>query len=240
MKNKLLILSVLTLITSSCGNNQTREKHKNQIDDQNLIEINQSINSDFKTFEIAFDFWVTIGEEEDFEKFKTYTYFKLERNNEIVYHDNSLTEYEFGNSLFPIVLQTGENCFELLFEINNRPFKNYLKRLFVSNDKFVNQDKLPAFEDNPVDINNDGIKKYVGSFDDFEIWGENPHRTGYNPILYYSVTETGLKLDSLLTKQRNEIIYGHFYGFSYNNNIEQPINVLDKFYQEIKLITNGQ
>jgi hypothetical protein len=159
-----------------------------------------------------------------------------------VYLDSSLTEYEFDNKLFPIILQTGDNSFELLFEVNYRPSKNYLKRLFVSNDKLVGQDKLPIFEANPIDINNDGIKEYAGSFNYFEIWGENNNLTSYNPILYYSVTPAGLKLDSLLTKERNELIYGQFHGFSFSEKIEPPITIsaIEKFEQELKLITNGQ
>ena len=45
------------------------------------------------------------------------------------------------------------------------------------------------------------------------------------------------KLDSLLTKQRNDIIYGQFYGFSFSEKIEMPISVNDKFEQELVIIS---
>ncbi|MDR0515866.1 MAG: hypothetical protein LBH25_02350 [Fibromonadaceae bacterium] len=204
----------------------------------NIVETDTVANSEFKTFELDFGFKVTIGKEEDFERFKTYTYFKLERNNNIVYleNDSSLIEYEFGNTLFPIILQTGDNSFELLFEINDRPSKNYLKRLFVSNDKLTGQDELPTFEAKPIDINGDGIKEYAGYRYDSQYWGRNDSLTTYSPILYYSATKEGLKLDSSLTKQRNEIIYGQFYGYSYSEKYEIPISVIDKFEQELKVI----
>ena len=243
MKKTFIILSIFAFIASSCGQKSNKQTNtgnyeENTIDDLKPSEISQV--SEFKTFALDFGFKVTVGEEEDFKSFKTYTYFKLERNNSIVYFDNSRKEYEFGNKLFPMILKTGNNSFELLFEINARPSKNYLKRLFVSNDKLVEQDELPTFETKPIDINNDGIKEYAGFWDDSETWGENYSLTAYNPILYYSVTKTGLKLDSALTKQRNEIIYGQFYGFSFNETIEMPISVIDKFEEELKIIRSGR
>jgi len=192
--------------------------------------------SDVKTLNLDFGFKVTVGNEDDFDPFKAYLYFKLERNNAVIYEDSSLTEYQFDNKLFPIILQTGDNRFELLFEINDRPNKNYLRRLFVDNDKLTGQDKLPTFEAKPADINNDGIKEYAGYWDYSEVWGENWSVTDYNPILYYSVTKTGLKLDSLLTEQRNTIIYGQFHGFSFSEKIEMPVSVQEKFEQELKII----
>jgi len=206
---------------------------------ENFAETDTLTNSDFKTFELDFGFKVTVGKEDDYDDFKTYMYFKLERNNNIVYlkSDSSLIEYEFGDTLFPIILQTEDNSFELLFEINDRPSKNYLKRFFVSNDKLIGQDTLPAFEAKPIDINGDGIKEYAGYWTSAEVFGENNSFTSYNPIIYYSVTNKGLKLDSSLTKQRNEIIYGQFYGYSYSEKYTLPVSVMDKFNQELKIIS---
>ena len=253
MNKIIFFLSILTFIVSGCGQRTNKQANTKNDEDVNQIpkptEISETTTSDFKTLEFDFGFKVTVGEEEDFETFKTYTYFKLERNNKIVYLDSLIkkngrifcTEYEFGDKLFPIILQTENNSFELLFEVNDRPNKNYLKRLFISNDKLVGQDKLPTFEAQPIDINNDGIKEYAGFWDYSQNWGENYSLTAYNPILYYSVTETGLKLDSLLTKQRNEIIYGQFYGFSFSEEIEMQKSVVDeKFEQELKIIRNGK
>lgn len=229
--------TVLTVLISC---KQTVKEVNNLATNADTTEINESIDKDLKTIKLDFDFVVAVGQEEDFEKFKTYTFFHLTRNNATIYIDSSLTEYEFGNKFFPIVIKTGDNSFELLFEINNRPNKNYLKRLFIKNNKLVGQDKLPTFEAEPIDINKDGIKEYAGFWDYSEVWGENHNLTAYNPILYYSVTPTGLKLDSFLTRERNEMIYGKFYGFSFSENDEQPISVAEKFGQELKLINGGQ
>ena len=223
--NSILVFSIFALMFSACG--QTRSDHAKQ-------------KSSFKTFELDFDFKVTVGEEKNFGTFTTYTYFRLDKDNSTIYLDTLSNEYEFGNNLFPIVMQTGENSFELLFEINDRPSKNYLKRLFFSNNKLVEQDKLPIFEAKAQDINGDGIEEYAGYWDYAQAWGENNSLTAYNPILYYSVTKTGLKLDSVMTRKRNEVIYVEFYGFSFSEKDVQPISIVEKFERELKSIRNEQ
>jgi len=236
MRKQLFILMAALAILVSC--NQVKKDENKQADNVEKIEIDQDLSSYFKTIDLDFDFKVILGQEEGFENSKAYTYFKLVRNSNTIYIDSSLTEYDFGNDLFPIVLPIGDNSFELFFEINNRPNKNYLKRFFVKKNKLVRQDKLPVFEAESKDINNDGIKEYAGFWDYSQIWGEKDKFTVYNPILYYSVTKTGLQLDSILTRERNELIYGQFYGFSFNERNEQPISTIAKFEKELNLITN--
>ncbi|WP_321437747.1 hypothetical protein [uncultured Bacteroides sp.] len=190
-----------------------------------------------KTLLLNFGFKVSLGQEEDFKTFKTYSFFELRKNEKTIYKDTSL-EYEFGDKLYPIVLQTGKNKFELLFEINDRPNKNYLKRLIIKDYRVIKTDSLPTFISKATDLDNDGIKEYAGFWDYNEIWGESETKTDYNPILYYKIKPTGLKLDSLLTKENNTKIYGEFHGFEFNEKIEMPTTVLDKFEKEIKRITD--
>lgn len=238
IKDIIILISFLTVLVSC---NQTTKKETSDSLTTSLTPENEEIISqDLKTIKLDFDFNVSVGQEEDFEKFKTYTFFQLTRNNKTIFIDSSSTEYEFGNELFPIIIKTGDNRFELLFEINDRPSKNYLKRLFIKDNKFVRQDKLPTFEAKPIDINQDGIKQYAGFWDYSQVWGDSNNLTAYNPILYYSVTPKGLILDSLLTTKRNENIYGKFYGFSFSENDEQAISVTQKFEQELKRINGGQ
>jgi len=251
-------LTLLLCFFTACGNapNQTIQiqEFASQTDIQELYETTEFIDSNIKTLILDFGFKVTaeLIIEEFGDPWNSYKNFKLERNGQPIYLDALWQrEYEFCNPLFPIVLQTGANSFELLFEVNNRPFGSYLKRLFVSNDSVIGQDKLPTFVARAVDINNDGIKEFAGYFGIFEFWGElgtfyggnlDNLFTVYNPILYFSVTETGLKLDSLLTKQRNEMIFGQFHGFSFNADIEPPIpaSVIDRVNQEIELLRSKQ
>ena len=239
MTKEIIILSFLLTVLVSC-NQATNKKTSNSVTSSLTTETEETTNQDLKTIKLDFDFIVSVGQEEDFEKFKTYKYFRLTRNNTPIFIDSSLAEYEFGNKLFPIIIKTSDNSFELLFEINDRPNKNYLKRLFIKDNKLVRHDKLPTFEGKPIDINKDGIKEYAGFCDYSQVWGDGNNLTAYNPILYYSVTTEGLLLDSLLTKERNEMIYEKFYGFAFSEKDEQPIKVTENFEQELKRINGGQ
>ncbi len=200
----------------------------------------QTDTSNRKTsFSLDYGFKVTVKDDEDFGSFKTFIYFELSRNGKLIFTDKSNIEYEFGNKLYPIVMQTGKDNYELLFEINDRPNKNYLIRIFVKENRVICTDKLPTFVSKPVDINGDGIKEYAGFRDYGQMWGENNSLTAYNPILYYSVTNSGLKLDSLLTKERNELIYGKFHGYDFNEKVEVPVSVIKRFDEEIKLLSGN-
>ena len=194
--------------------------------------------TDIRTINLKYGFIVTIGQAEDFGNFTTYIYFELTKSNEIIYSDSSLTEYEFGDKLYPIVMKTGENSYELLFEINDRPNKNYLKRLSIKSDTLRKEDKLPTFITKAKDLDNDGVKEYAGFWDYAQIWGENDNLTAYNPIIYYELKNNGLQIDSILTIERNKAIYGQFYGFSFSEENEQSTNSLKLFSEELDKIEN--
>ena len=194
--------------------------------------------TDKKTINLNHGFNVTVGQVEDFGNFITYTFFELTRNNEIIYSDSSLTEYEFGDKLYPIVVKTGENNFELLFEINDRPNKGYLKRLFIKNNILCKEDTLPTFIAEAKDLDNDGVKEYAGFWDYAQVWGANNNLTAYNPIIYYEIKNSGLEIDSVLTIERNKAIYGQFYGFSFSEEKEQSTSSLKLFSKELNKIKN--
>lgn len=201
-----------------------------------LVKTKHQEEQHLKRIDLAHGFFVLIGREEDLGEFSTYSYFELKRNQTSILVDSSLTEYVFENKLFPVLIQTSADNFQLLFEINDRPNKNYLKRFFIKNNKFFAKDMLPLFESKAMDLNDDGIKEYIGYWGYSEIYGENDEFTNYDPILYYSVKENGLFLDSILTKQRNELIYGKFYGYSFDGEVKLPVKVIENFEQELKRI----
>ncbi|WP_127845505.1 hypothetical protein [Psychroflexus aestuariivivens] len=227
---RLLLIPFFTLFVSCV---QSGEKNPIEIENKGN---NQNTIQKYKTLKLDFDFTILLGKEEDFGDFKTYSFLHLKRQNESVFIDSSLIEYEFRNELFPLIVKSGENSFELLLEINDRPNKNYLKRIFIQNNKSIKEDKLPIFESKPIDINNDGINEYGGYWEYSQVWGENEELTAYNPILYYKKTNSGFKLDSALTKIRNEKIYGNFYGFSFSEKYEQSAKVIENFNNELNII----
>lgn len=197
--------------------------------------VNFPANDTTKILNLDFGFKVLAGEEEDLGTTKTYTFFQLLEDDSIIFTNETLDEYEFKNPHFPMVLKTGPAAFEVIFEINDRPFNNYLRRFFVKDNQLVKQDKLPMFVGKAMDTNHDGIKEYAGYWQDSEVWGPQNSLTAYNPVIIYAVRENGLQIDTALTIERNTGIYGQFQGYFYNEKSEQPVSVIKKFDAVLKL-----
>lgn len=170
----------------------------------------------------------------------TYTSFFLQHNNKIIFTDTTnKSEYDFSDTLYPMLFKIDKNSFELLVEINDRPNKNYLKRFYIKNDKIIKTDKLPTFICKGKKLNKAANLYFVGFWDHGEEWEneKNEMCTAYNPILYYSLTSNRLKLDTRLTIKKNFFIYGSFKGFNYDE--KKPIKLKDlgnKFINEIKRV----
>jgi hypothetical protein len=222
---------------------KSKEKpSENSVEQFSQGKPSEVVNDDIKITKIInlqHGFKIEAGQEEDFKSFKTYMYLKLIKDNKTILVD-STREYEFGDKLYPIVMMTDTNAFELLFEVNDRPNKNYLNRIRIIDGEIIKEDQLPTFISKSKDINNDGVKEYAGFWDSSEHWGENYSLIAYNPILYYSVTPNGLLLDTILTQEKNILIYGEFHGFDFTEKIPMPLSVEKKFDKEIKVFESRE
>ena len=163
MKTRLLILGLITVLTAC--NQKDKSTQKNT--DSKPTSIDSTLTTDNnvgarikieKSIKLTNGFTVKVGKGDDYETFITYSFFELTHSDKVIFAD-TLREYEFGDKLYPIVLHTGADKYELLFEVNDRPNKNYLLRLFVQNDRVIRKDTLPTFITNAYDLNGDGIKE---------------------------------------------------------------------------------
>ncbi len=188
-----------------------------------------------KTVDLSDNFKVELGMKKVYPTYTNFGYIRLVQNSTVVYSD-SLNEYECDNELYPILLKTDDTSYELLVEVTDRPNKNYLLRMSITKGKVVKTDKLPTFIAKPTDLNGDGVLEYAGYWAFNETWGEDKAFTDYNPILYYSITKSGLKISYGLTKEMNTTIYGTFHGFEYSQNIDIPANALELFNKEVSRI----
>ena len=181
-------------------------------------------------------------------KLHTYTHIEIWKNDTIVYVNADDVEYEFGEKCIlgyefiypPFVLQTGKGKYEILLPVNNRPWRGYLKRFFISDNEIVKRDSLPRFISSTAKyLSDDGIKKLAGFW--YNVPGDEGY-VGYCPIFYYSVTEYGIQLDSLLTSRKNEMIYeGYQHPIPLSNQFGYDSvakAIYERFFNEVNRIIN--
>lgn len=188
-----------------------------------------------RTIDLSNGFRVELGRETNYTNFKLYGFIRLLQNGQKVYADSSF-EYEPQSSLYPLVIPAEDNSFEMLVEVNDRPNKSFLQRLFVANGKVTKTDKLPSFIAPAADLDGDGVPEYAGYWANNETWGEEKEFTDYNPIIYYSITPKGLKVNNDLTRKQNDTIFGFFHGYEYSQEIDIPVSALKKQSEEIDRI----
>jgi hypothetical protein len=211
----------VTSSNTSADNFQTEESIDKQVE---------------RTIKLDSDFEIKVGQKENFGKFETYTFFILTHKGKQLYLDSSLTEYEFGDKLYPIVRKLDKETFEILVEVNDRPSKNYLKYFKVHRDKIVRTEKLPTFISKASNLDADENLEFAGFWEWGETWGDNGSLTAYNPIIYYELRPNGITLDNTLTINKNKEIYGDFHGFKYNEKVEIQTSETKKWSIEIDRI----
>jgi hypothetical protein len=189
-----------------------------------------------KRIPLEHGFEIKAGGYEKLGPLETYTLLVVTRSGKQVFKDSSLTEYAFSNKGYPKVMRIGQEAFELLLEVNDRPNSDYLRWVKVQRNQLVKSDSLPLFIAEAANLDEDEAPERAGYWGSGEVWGENNTLTAYNPILYYEQSPQGLRLDSTLTKTKNKSIYGNFHGFDFSEAIPVPAALMGKFDQEVRRI----
>jgi hypothetical protein len=192
-----------------------------------------------KRIQLEHGFEIKAGGYEQLGPLETYTLLVVTRSGKEVFKDSSLTEYTFGNTHYPEVTRIGQETFELLLQVNDRPNRDYLRWVKVQRNQLVKSDSLPLFIAEAANLDEDKAPERAGYWGGGEVWGENNALTAYNPILYYEQSPEGLRLDSTLTRTRNQLIYGNFPGFDLGEGIPVPATLMEKFDQEVRWIKQG-
>jgi hypothetical protein len=163
-----LILSI-ALILASCsnGNRKNTLNSSKPNADTTQSSPNQEIQ---KTIKLDDGFEIKVGREEILEEHTTYSLFILMHNGSQLYLDSSLTEYEFGDAQYPIVIPIDKENFEVLVEVNDRPSKNYLKLFRVQQNKLTSTEKLPTFISRAANLDTDKVLEFAGFWDWAETW----------------------------------------------------------------------
>lgn len=185
---------------------------------------------------------ISCGDSENFSNFTTFTTCKLTRKGKKIYEDKKgNTEYVFADSLYPLIVFTGNNSYQVLIEINDRPSKNYLKCLVINNGQLIRVDTLPTFFAKAKNLDADSLIEFAGILDYGVEWTDDKNQLliSYNPIIYYELTPKGLRLDSALTTTKNTAIYRQFHGYRYSERFTIEVSALgDRLMKEIARIEN--
>jgi hypothetical protein len=201
----LLLVFCYVILTSAMKNKSTGTNK------ENIAEVN--LKYDFKIM------IPTLGEK--FDSCKHYMNFEVWLKNKKIYKDTTQNEYRFlCNKSYTTVRRLVDNRYELLIEMFDGPDIDKSFVLYVKNKKLEGIKLLPFFEDAPEKI--DGKMEYHGIMHTID--GYQNDSCFYNPTLYYSITDHGIILDTLVTKRRNSEIWGGFYGFEQSDKIILPCN----------------
>lgn len=199
------------------------------------------IQSSEKIVKLPYHFELRASDAEELDKHFTYSSLSISHQGKEIYRKNSLTEYQFINKQYPIVLKNSDYDYQILVEMNDRPNIDKTILFHIKNDKVVNLDTLPMFYGKAKNYDRDNNLEYAGTWDYGEEWqGKNGETVvAYSPILIYEISSGILVFDSVTTKAINIEIYGKYYGSKYNESIEIPKkNWEKKFYKELKRIEN--
>jgi hypothetical protein len=147
----------------------------------------------------------------------------------VVYRADSLTDFEFKEHSWPDYLKISENKDQLLLEVNDRPYSNYILCLTIVDDVLVSSDTFHLFQHDPKDFDGDGLLEYAGF--PLTVEGYTKDSTYYNPICYIEKGPNGFQLDTVLAKAVNIKLYGEFLGLHSGDKIYKkvPIDTLDKY-----------
>ena len=163
----------------------------------------------------------------------------VKHNNKLIYTDKS-EFYVLDDSLNPTLIVLGKDIFELFLEVDDRPNKNYLKKLKIEADKVIDSQKIPTFSSKPCHLFGDKTLVYADTWSYSEAWSDSNNKEWVTcaPIMYYKLTKKGLVLDSLYTIQKNKVIFGIMNVFDLKEAKSLPANNDTAFNKEIERIMN--
>jgi len=233
---KILIFSTLLFVSFSCHEKKSNSISKLQpVISDNIKKVSEKQIKIDTTITLDFNFKIEAGKVQDFETFKTYSWLKLTQNKNTIKTFSDSLEFELNDQL-QILKLSGPNNFQIIFEINDRPNKNYLLIITIYNEQIVIEQKVPKFIAPPKNLDKDSNLEVAGYWNYTQTFGVKNSKTFYNPIIFYEFTDKGILIDSALTKKINTKIYGDFKGYEITDTIVIPASVLKIRSKEINKI----
>lgn len=158
----------------------------------------------------------------------------VNKNDKTIFTADTLMEFEFNEHLWPDYLKITDSKDQILLEVNDRPFSNYILCLTIDNNGVTKTDKFPLFEHGPMDFDSDGLIEFAGF--PLTIEGYTNDSTYYNPIYYIEKGPNGFVIDTTLTRLVNIKLYGEFSGLDSSDKVykKAPADTVDKYLNRRK------
>lgn len=170
------------------------------------------------------------GEREDSTLFSS---LQLVKDGRVLWRDTT-TDYELNEKFYPILLRNPAGGHDLLVEVNGRPGMSRGRVLRIRDGRLAGQQEVPVFVAPAANLDQDPALEYAGYWSFFETWEEQEQPvTSYNPLVFYEHTTRGLRLDSALTREVNQRIYGQFHGFAFRQDLPQPASIVGRLDDEV-------
>ncbi|UOQ51685.1 hypothetical protein [Hymenobacter cellulosivorans] len=171
---------------------------------------------------------------EELEDFVLFSSLTLLKDGRVLVRDTS-ADYELNEKFYPILLRNPAGGHDLLVEVNGRPGMSRGRVFRIRGGKLAGQHDVPVFVAPAANLDQDPALEFAGYGSFFETWEEPSGQpvTSYNPLLFYEHTARGLQLDSALTREVNQRIYGQFHGFAFREDLPQPVSIVGRLDDEV-------
>ncbi|MBT3934149.1 MAG: hypothetical protein HOF35_07805 [Bacteroidetes bacterium] len=228
MKKKLLVLFIITSLVSCQSNNVKTE-----------TEVQSQRNENIPTLDLGHGFTIEGSDIETYRKYGVFTKLEILRDGIVIYDYDNVDEFNIEKLEVYLIPLKEENEFEILFEEHQPPSKSRLIKLYIKNNNVMSREQVPSFEREATNLDDDKNLEFAGYWNWTEPLDDKNEFTYYNPILFYEITDLGLRLDTILTQNVNVYIYGNFNGFAEGSGGKQQIEKLHIRNKVIDLIKAG-
>ncbi|UOQ70915.1 hypothetical protein [Hymenobacter cellulosilyticus] len=165
--------------------------------------------------------------------FCVYEALQIRKDGRLLWTDTA-DEYEFNEPFYPLLLPNTARRYDLLVEVNRRPGMSHGRVFRIRDGKVAGREDVPVFVAPAGNQDQDPALEYAGYWSFFETWDEQQQPlTSYNPLVFYEQTSRGLQLDSALTRQVNQRIYGQYHGFRFRQDLPQPVSIVGRLDDEV-------
>ncbi|MBD0257394.1 MAG: hypothetical protein ICV83_16875, partial [Cytophagales bacterium] len=142
--NLLFALTVALPLIVACNADREKNRQLEEREETARTTEKEAVSGRFqRRIGLEHGFEIKAGGYEQLGPLETYTLLVVTRHGKEVFKDSSLTEYTFGNTHYPEVRRIGQEAFELLLQVNDRPNRDYLRWVKVLRNQLVKSDSLP-------------------------------------------------------------------------------------------------